>query len=268
MIVLCHVSSLSSAQLQRAFPPPHVVSSTKSWDVLLARARETRYDVIIVDPCVGDERLARDRLRALEATGATPLMAYVSVTAAAMRAVQTLSQLGAHEVIIRGVDDTPSELAAAVHRVVAASAGNRLVGSVGTPLGTLPTSLAAALEMMFHRPERVRSVADLALAASTTRRSLDRWLARAGLASARTLLSCARANAAFHLIAAGRLRTAQAAALVGYASPRSLTRELHALTGCSATSIPARLTPERFVSLLGTRLLRSPATSRVAASSY
>src|SRR5215216_3212454 len=81
------------------------------------------------------------------------------------------------------------------------------------------------------RSERVRSVSDLASEARTTRRSLDRWLARTGLAPARTLLACARANAAFHLLAGGHVRTSRAAEMLGYTSSRALARELHSLTG-------------------------------------
>jgi transcriptional regulator GlxA family with amidase domain len=185
-----------------------------------------------------------------------------------MRAVQALGELGPHELVIRGVDDSPDALAAAVHRAVAAAAATRLIGYVANSLRGLPPTLSTAIEAMFHRPERVRSVSELAAASHTTRRSFDRWLARAGLAPARTLLACARANAAFHILTTGRLRRGEAAALVGYSSARSLARELNALTGWSQSTKQERLTEDEFAAALGRRLVRCPIQSSVAASSH
>ena len=220
------------------------------------------HDVLVVDPCAGDERLATARLRdlatVLAASPPRALVGYVSVTATSIRAVHALSKLGAVEVVIRGVDDASSVLAAAMHRAVTTHSGNRLVIALGPSLAMLPPGVTEALALMLRSPDRLRSVSDLAIAAKTTRRSLDRWLARAGLAPARTLLACARANAAFHLLTAGRLGSSQAAALVGYTSARSLTRELHALVGYSPAGIPAELTPDACVEVLRHRLVRSP----------
>ena len=265
MFALCHLSSLSLAHLQRAFPSPHVVANTTSWDVLLTRlarrADQPAHDIVIVDPCVADERGAARRLRALaDALGTAPpgaLIGYVAVTATGIRTAQALSRLGAREIIIRGVDDTPSALAAAVNRAITAHSADRLVRGASGAFGVLPVGVSGALELLFRRPDRLRSVSDLAAAANTTRRSLDRWLARAGLAPARTLLACARANAAFHLLASGRVGRSQAAALVGYASPRSLARELQALTGRSPAVLATALTREVFVAEIS-RLLRRP----------
>lgn len=233
---------------------------------MLVRMHQWTYDVLVVDPCAGDERLAPIRLRDLaNALGALPpraVVGYVSVTATSIRAVQTLSRLGALEIVIRGVDDAPTALATAIRRAVAAHSANQLAASLGPSLAMLPPGVTEALELMLRSPDRLRSVADLVIAAKTTRRSLDRWLARAGLAPARTLLACARANAAFHLLGAGRMGRSQAAALVGYSSARSLTRELHAITGCSRSATGAKLTTDAFTAALSRRLVRAPAACR------
>lgn len=219
-----------------------------------------RCDVAVVDPCTGGDQLASSRIsvlaRAMPTGYQLPVVGYVAVTACAMRAVQALVQLGVSEIAIRGVDDSADALAAVVRRAVANSASTRLVSSVGTPLHALPVPVAAAIQLAFHHPEQLRTVTDLATAARTTRRSLDRWLARAGLSPARTVLSCARINAAFHLLASGRIRVAQAAALVGYASSRSLTRELHAITGYPASAIPKQLSQDAVTDAIARRLVR------------
>lgn len=271
MIALCYLPSPALTQLRRALLPPHHIRPAASWGALTDHVAFRRGDVVIVDPCSAPERDAGARLRllgtALSRAPALPVVGYVSVTAPAIHAVQALVQLGAAEIVVRGVDDGAESLASAIHRAVAGSAADRLVQSLGNPFGPLPTGVAAALHRLFRRPEQVRSVSDLAGAAGTTRRSLDRWLARAGLAPARTLLSCARVNAAFQLLAPGRVRATQAAAMLGYPSPRALARELQSLTGYAPSALPGRVSVDTFVAALGPRLLR--ATVRVARhSSY
>ena len=100
---------------------------------------------------------------------------------------------------------------------------------------------------------------------STTRRTLDRWLARAGLAPARTLLACARVSAAFQLMSSGGVRTRGAAALLGYASPRALSRELQWLAGFGASAVPSHMTHAALVAALRPRLFRN---ATVAEPSY
>ena len=260
VIIRCYLPSHSLAQVQRAFPPPHRVENVSTWNALSSELRHMRCDVAIIDPCTDGDHLASGRLGtlavAMHSSAAFPVVGYVSVTAGAMRAVQGLVQLGASDIVIRGVDDSIDALATTVRRAVATCASARVVTAIGTPWHALPVRLATAIEGAFHRPELLRSVTDLATAARTTRRSLDRWLARAGLSPARTVLSCARANAAFHLLASGDVRVADAAVQVGYASSRSLTRELSAITGYPASAIPARLSRDAFAAAIARRLLR------------
>ena len=143
-------------------------------------------------------------------------------------------------------------------------AAARLVAGAPDLLAALPASVAEAVVALFSRPERTRSIDDLAATAGTTRRTLDRHLARAGLASARTLLACARAHAAYRLLATGAVRPSGAASMVGYPSPRALTREFRALTGHVPSAVPSRLSQERLMATLSRHLVRdqAPASAR------
>jgi AraC-like DNA-binding protein len=259
----------SLALLQRAFPTPHVVSNANSWEALLSHITRRHGDVAVVDPSAGAEGEANRRVEMLAlanpAAAGISIVGYVSVTAASLRAVHGLAKLGASEIVIAGVDDSASELAATVHRAIASCGTTRVFSELGPSVHALTAEIAAALESMFRHPERFHSVGELATAARTTRRSLDRALARAGLASARTLLRCARANAAFHLIAGGRVRKAKAAVLLGYASTRSLTRDFQAVTG-SRSALPDSLSRDAFSQVLHHRLLRE--SIHAAAGSY
>ena len=270
MIIRCYLSPQSLAHVRHAFPPPHCVGNAATWGALVSDVQQRRCDVAIVDPCAGGDRLASGRLSALASAmdvwRSIPVVGYVSVTAGAMRAVQALVRLGSPEIVIRGVDDSSDALAAAIRRAVAECASARVVRAVGAPLQTLPLPVATAIQTAFNHPELLRSVSDLAAAARVTRRSLDRWLARAGLSPARIVLSCARANAAFHLLTGGKVCVAEAALLLGYASSRSLTRELAVITGCAARAA-TRLSPDAFAATIQRRLLRQQRDATTAACS-
>ena len=272
VIIHCYLPSHSLAQVQRAFPPPHYVDNAATWDSGIAALRDRQCDVAIIDPCTDGDHLAPDRLTrlgvAMQGITPVPVIGYLSVTACAMRSVQTLVQLGASDIVIRGVDDSADALASKVRRAAATCESAHVVTAVGTPWHALPAPVATAIRMAFHRPEQLRSVTDLATAARTTRRSLDRWLARVGLAPARTVLSCARVNAAFHLLASGNVRVAEAALQVGYASSRSLTRELFAITGYPASAIRARLSRDELSAAIARRLLRQSREAKTAVRSY
>ena len=260
MHIHCCLPSSALSQVERAFPPPHRVSCSADWNVAVARLRDPACDALIVDPTIGGEGATHQRLTALSAASGesrrAPIVGYVSVTASAVKAAHSLARLGASEIVVRGVDDSVAALRRTLHRVVADHAAARLV--VGSNLlAALPAAIADAIVTLFRRPERVRSVSDLAASAGTTRRSLDRYLARAGLAPARTLLACARAHAAFQLLAAGGVRLSGAARLAGYPSARALTREFRALTGQVPSGVPSRLTSDLFIATVTRRLVRS-----------
>jgi len=63
------------------------------------------------------------------------------------------------------------------------------------------------------------------------------------------------------------VRRATAASLLGYASPRSLGREMVAMTGYPAARVSAGMSRDAFVAALGRKLVRdSSERSRLVAS--
>ena len=272
MIVLCYLAPQMLAQVQRACPHPHRVSNVTAWDALVTDVRHMRGDVAVIDPCHGGDHATRSRLECLAGVSTdhavVPIVGYLSVSAPAMHAVQSLTRLGAIEIVIRGVDDSTPALAATILRAYAACGTSRLVAAIRDALRALPPNVASAIATAFHHPERLHSVGDLATAAKTTRRSLDRWLARAGLAPARTLLACSRANAAYHLLSSGHVRRTTAASLLGYASSRSLGREMRAVTGYHASAVVSGVSRDAFVAALGHTLVRDSSEGSQLVASY
>lgn len=260
MNILCYLPSPALAQVQRALPSPHSIANAATWEVFVARVGRRECDIAIVDPCYGGEHRTCDRMHALASAVAgsprAPVIGYVAVTAAAIRATHALTKLGASEVLIRGMDDGPAALSAALRSVVASTAANRLLRVANEAMSALPAAVARGIAEAFEHPERFHSVSHLAQASASTRRSLDRWLARVGMAPARTLLACARAHAAFNLLATGHVRVASAASQLGYPSTRALSRELHSVTGHPARSIGTVFSAEAMVTLLQQRIMR------------
>lgn len=265
VIALTFLPSPSLSQLRRALPPPNGVTALATWSDLVAATRAREGDIIVIDPSIGGARDIGDRILDLNAACTSapgiPVVGYVSVTAAAIHAVHRLVRVFDAEVVVRGLDDGVDALAATLHRSLAAASAESLLASTRS-FAPVPSEIARALALLFRRPDKVRSVDDLASAASTTRRTLDRWLARAGLAPARTLLGCARVSAAFHLITRGKVRAANAAALLGYPSARALSREVHRLTGWAPSAIPTHVTQATFVETIRPRLYRSGGEDR------
>jgi AraC-like DNA-binding protein len=258
--ILCYLPSPALVQVQRALPSPHSIANAATWEVFVARVGRRECDIAIVDPCYGGEHRTDDRMHALASavagTPRAPVVGYVAVTAAAIRATHALTKLGASDVLIRGMDDGPAALSATLRSVVASTAANQFLRVANHAMAALPAVVARGVEQAFEHPERFHSVSQLAQASASTRRSLDRWLARVGMAPARTLLACARAHAAFNLLATGHVRVAATASQLGYPSTRALSRELHAVTGHPARSIGTALPPDAMIALLQRQIMR------------
>jgi hypothetical protein len=224
-----------AAHLQRALSPTHAVRTAASWRELLALLETLADEAIVVDPCVRDDSLGRRGTSVVEylcaCVAGARLVGYVSVTAEAMAAAVTLARCGATEIIIRGVSDQPAQLLRAVRLASASTLTANAIAGLEPALSHLPPPVALALRQVVAHPDELRTVRAVAESARVTRRSLDRWLARAGLAPARRFVACARAITAFSLLLRGGATMGDVAAALGVRSSRSLARELNVITG-------------------------------------
>ena len=131
-----------------------------------------------------------------------------------------------------------------------------VLASLARPLGTVPAELARAVERLFQAPQQFKDVNDLAKAAGMNRRALDRWLKRAGIASARMLVLGARLlRAYFYMQDPGRSLD-EVIERLGYGSSRLFARQVRAATGLTPTALRHSIVPDEFVTLLTARLAR------------
>jgi AraC-like DNA-binding protein len=119
----------------------------------------------------------------------------------------------------------------------------------------MPAALRAAVVAMFVQPDAADTPHRLAARAGITRRSLDRWVARSGLASARLLVAAPKLLVAYGQLRRPDVSVASVAARVGYGSPRSLERQCEALLGVRPAALRDQLTPEAFAQALARGLM-------------
>ena len=79
-----------------------------------------------------------------------------------------------------------------------------------------------------------------------TRRSLDRWFYRSGLASARTMILVARLTRAKHYMGDPGFLLEDIAKKLGYSSIRRFARQVRAATGMTPSTMRSSFSTEEF----------------------
>jgi AraC-like DNA-binding protein len=123
----------------------------------------------------------------------------------------------------------------------------RLIQEGGTPdipillfsrichcIETMPIGVRTAIIELFTTECVAPSVVALSRRAEVSTRSLQRWLRRADLTNAASLLAIARLGRAWQLMRDHRLSTRHVARHLGFGSTRTMTRAYHHFLGCSA----------------------------------
>jgi len=164
----------------------------ESWEELEALIQASPVSVAIVDPSM-DEAGGIGRIQAILIDyPSIQVIAYVSVTATAFRAIAELSRAGLKHVIMYSVDDSPERFMAMLDTVRASPLTLRLLAAFRPSLSKLPISLKRAVEDMFAEPQQYGNAADIAAKANVPIVRLYRALRSAGVASPKKLLVAAK----------------------------------------------------------------------------
>ena len=213
-------------------------------------------DVLLVDPRLVPPRSMDAVVLAVRQAG-TPVLAYTQLTSLAMRTLLVLAPAGVREVLIRGVDDDAPSLRRALEKVRQETLGGRVLGGLAPALELMPEPLRIAVTSRFVRPDASDTPHRLAAHAGMNRRSLDRWVARSGIASARLLVAAPKLLLAYDQLRQPDSSVADVAVLVGYSSPRSLERQCQLLLGTRPAVLRRTMGPDAFASALARGLLVS-----------
>jgi AraC-like DNA-binding protein len=236
----------------------HSLSTAGDAAELYALLRSSDVDVMVIDPAM-DERESNGMLEEIVAAHSqVPAIVYTALTPAAMRDVIRLARVGLQHVVLNRFDDEPARFLDLIERAPAHPLAEAMLQELEPALRALPVIVTRAIEQLFRSPGRVKNTQELARLAGMIPRTLYRHMMPVGL-QPRQLLICARLLRTYTLVREPGVRVKEVAFRLGYADPDHLTEQLREWTGCSPKDLRSTLTPDRFVRMLATHVMRANA---------
>ncbi|MGH7617656.1 MAG: helix-turn-helix domain-containing protein [Gemmatimonadaceae bacterium] len=230
--------------------------------------REGDVRLVIADPSADGSSCAESLLEIREEFPSTLISIYTVSRAPVVRSLLELAGRGVKDVVLYQTDDTRARFAELVDRAAARPLTTAVIGLLAAPLSQLPGNLAAAIDVLFASPRRVRTVDDLAVVAHMTRRSVYRHLATAGIRSPRLLVSAARVTKAASLLAQPGRTVCEVAKALGYSKPELLSAQLRTLTGLRPRELRDRSHLREVPEMVAMRLLASQGESGVVPDAH
>jgi AraC-like DNA-binding protein len=165
------------------------------------------------------------------------LVAFASVSLAALESSVILAQRTAASFVFRGTPNERSALERALLLAPDSALGLALLALIETRLMRLPSGLRERLSLMLRNGDGPNSPDALAAASALGRRSLDRYLEEAGFGSARRVIEAARVTAAYRALTTSRTPLVHVASVLGYKSQRTLDSQLSLLLGTTCAKL-------------------------------
>ena len=236
----------------------HTLSAAADAAELHSLLRSSDADVLIVDPAMHDGKWEGALEEIVAAYPQMPAIVYTMLTPAAMRQVVRLARAGLQHVVLNRFDDEPSRFLDLIERAPAHPLAEAMLQELAVTLRTLPVIVTRAIEQLFRSPGRVKNTQELARLAGMLPRTLYRQMMPVGL-QPRQLLICARLLRTYTLVREPGVRVKEVAFKLGYADPDHLTEQLREWTGCSPKDLRSTLTPDQFVRMLASHVMRANA---------
>jgi AraC-like DNA-binding protein len=255
VLVAAYLSSTSLSYLRRVLGDDHDLTAAGRWEELVELVLRRPVDVVVVDPRTGEGDGLERVFELIERFPTVPVVAYTALTPEALRSVVELAKRGVRHVVLRGFDDEPRRLRELLEALPARRLGRAALDSIADELSGASSMVRRAFTRLYDSPHLFHSVESLARHAGVTRRTLDRWLAKQGLASARMMLFTARLAQAYHYLGEEGFLVEDVTRKLGYSSPRVFARQVRAAMGLNPSGLRARYAPEPFMSEL-TALMR------------
>lgn len=254
MEVAARLSDPLLATMRVVLGDEHALLPIGSWMSLERTLQERTVDVVVLEPVPLREEELRSLVELVARHPATPVVVYTLVTAAAMRATVELARVGARQVVFKGFDDSPRRFRALLEELGDAAWSSALWAWVALRLAHTPARVERAVERLFRYPHRYVDVADLVRASGLTRRTLERWLTRAGIGSAKMLVLSARVERAHYLLRHSAATIGDVAARLGFPSVRLFARQVRLATGHPPSVLRHALTAAELQAALAARL--------------
>lgn len=241
-------------QLRVAMGRAHRVHAASSWTELEPLVR--RADVLVVDPTADGAARGVVATMALAARHpSVPLVPYVALSPASLRAIVDLARLGVEQVVLHRFDDEPLRFRELLERRAGDALTETVLGELGAPLARLPPPLAAAVRQMFRQPHHVWTAQSLASSAGVPRRTMYRQLEAAGFSSPRWLVQGARVLRAYLYLRDSGHHVEDVIVKLRYGSPHALGRHTREAFGVTPSALRRTVDGPEVVARLVRRLL-------------
>ena len=215
--------------------------------------RHQPVEMAVLDPAFGGHLQTREieRLRVLFPS--LPMLIYTSLTPEMPSLLLELGRIGIRRVILARFDDSPANLRAIFKEELETTASRRVIQGIDRLLAGLPMQARWGLEAMLHTPSGIATVTELAHRVQVQRRTCERWFAKVGLPSPRTVLVAARLLYAHRLLQDPGYTVDDVAARLGYVRTRSLQDQFKEVFGLTASEMRLSLTVEEALDLVTKR---------------
>jgi hypothetical protein len=235
MTIVAFVRSECIAFLRRAAPPGEQVVLVNDLAAAVAAVRRPP-DLLILEPALLRPGQSELLIRDAELGGIATMIYFGRELESIGEGLSVVSATRA-DILVLPAAENPLMLRARLSRVPDVPASTEVVRHLAPRLRLLPGALAQAVVTMFAIPGPNDSPKELAACGGMARRSVDRWIGRAGIPSARLLVAAARLTGLHDSIAStgGTVSTVLRSGKLG--SLVAVRRQCHTLTGWSLSEL-------------------------------
>lgn len=205
----------------------------------LAELASPAADCLILDPALLTPSIA-ETISAQLAEFPRDVVAFSSVTTAALESAVILAQRTSARFVFRGTPNERSALERALLLSPYAELHSMVLNLIEPQLNRLSHGIREQVVSMFRTGEGPHSPAALAAATSLTRRSVDRNIDDAGFISARRLVEAARLTSGYRAIITTGVPLVKIAEMLGYRVKRTMDAQLTLLVGIPSGALRVR----------------------------
>lgn len=231
----------------------HTVTAGADATAAAAAIRSRGFDAVVLDPELMTQ-VDFELFVSAVSDAATPVIVYTALSSVSAHRIVQLAERSTVELVVRGLEDLPvitHKLASLVRPSIPA----RLLSRAASRLRQLPERLKVAAVGLFGNGPQPRWVDGLATATGIGRRSIDRWMYRAGINGAATLLDTARMARVWEPLVEEKRPVAEIAEQCGYGRVRLLVAHCRRLIDATPEQLGRTVSRSRFVERLAGRLL-------------
>jgi len=253
MRILAFLPDETRRGCEAALSDGHTVTAGADATAAAAAVRNRGFDAIVLDP---------DLLTPIDfelfvgavSDSKTPIILYTRLTAVSAHRVVQLAERSTVELVLRGLEDVPL-ITHKLANLVRPSIPAMLLTRASQRLRQLPESLQVAAVGLFGNGPLPRWVNGLATATGMGRRSIDRWMYRAGINGAATLLDIVRMAHVWEPLVEEKRPVAEIAERCGYGRVRLFVSHSRRLIDATPEQLGRTVSRSQFAERLAGRML-------------